>query len=967
MKLDRSARIWKVLVLLLLLGGVGESAIIGRMQSAAAQTTQERKAEAEGLLKLGDHQANKNKYRAALENFQKALVLFREVGDRVGEGDALHAIGVASTHLNQYLEALNSYNQALVIRKELRDREGEGRTLGNIGLIYDYLTENTKALEFFSRGLAILREIGDSEGESAVLGNIGNFYYRLSQYPKALNFYNEALIKHRESGNLKGEGNMLSAIGLTYSSLSRYPEALDSYNQALIKRRESGDLQGEGVTLNGIGLIHSYLGQNLEALKFFEQSLRIHRAIGDRKGEAGSLNNIGGVYVELKRTPEAMHFYNLSLIIHREIRDRRGEGRLLNNIGSVLGDLKLHSMALEHFNQALVIQIEIGDREGEYISLNQVGVTYLLLRQYPEALDFLNRSLILAKEIGDREGEGRTLSNIGYLLNVQKQSELAITFLKQSVSIYESIRENIRRLRVEQQKSYTEEIAGVYRGLADILLKQDRVLEAQQVLDLLKVQELENYLRNTRTTNQPLVVLRPEQEILKRYNVLQQGAIAIGKELAELEKLARSSTLTAAQEQRKTQLIQLRQDLNQQFNQFANSPEVKKYLSQLTPTEIEARIPFDELRAAGKTMAKLNAVLFYPAVFDDRIELIITAPNSQPLRRTVKGVGKKELNAAIVEFRKALQDPTIDPKPIAQKLYSWLIKPIEPDLEQAKKQAKVETIIYAPDGQLRYIPLAALHDGQNWLIQSYHINNITAKAIDNLTVRPQAQPRILAGAFGTASKSINVAGQNFSFNGLTFAGKEVEQLSALIPGTRTMFDQGFTPDATIRQMNDFSIVHLATHAALVPQSADQSFILFGNGKIATLKEIEDWTLDNVDLIVLSACETGLGGKFGENGEEVLGLGYQFTKQDKAKAAIASLWQVDDGGTELLMNEFYAALKTGKSKAQSLQQAQIALITQKTSRATDPRSIRVIADRSTLKHTSDHPYYWAPFILIGNGL
>ena len=103
-------------------------------------------------------------------------------------------------------------------------------------------------------------------------------------------------------------------------------------------------------------------------------------------------------------------------------------------------------------------------------------------------------------------------------------------------------------------------------------------------------------------------------------------------------------------------------------------------------------------------------------------------------------------------------------------------------------------------------------------------------------------------------------------------------------------------------MNDHDVLHFATHAAFVPEDASQSFILFGNGDKATLKEIGNWTLNNVDLVVLSACETGLGGKFG-NGKEVLGLGYQF-QNGGVRATIASLWRVSDGGTKTLMSEFY---------------------------------------------------------------
>ncbi len=158
-------------------------------------------------------------------------------------------------------------------------------------------------------------------------------------------------------------------------------------------------------------------------------------------------------------------------------------------------------------------------------------------------------------------------------------------------------------------------------------------------------------------------------------------------------------------------------------------------------------------------------------------------------------------------------------------------------------------------------------------------------------------------------------------------------------------------------MNDYSIVHLATHAAFVSGAPEDSFIMFGNGDRATLRDIKNWSLPNVDLIVLSACQTAVGGKMG-NGEEILGFGYQMQRTG-ARAAIASLWFVDDGGTQVLMDAFYAALKQPNiTKAEALRQAQIALIArqQPTSSVAPQVSNRL-----------GHPFYWAPFILIGNGL
>ena len=806
-------------------------------------------------------------------------------------------------------------------------------------------------------------------------------------YPATLEKLQQDLARFRKEGDRTRVGAVLSCIGIVYRTWGKPTQALEYSQKALALLREVGKLPNgerstartwEGRTLFNIGVVYSNLGQDTQALEFLNQALAINREVGDHLWEERTLSILGGMYSDSGQYSKALEFYQQALAICQEIGNRLEEGWTLVGLGMVYHNLGQYPKALEFYQQALAIHKTIGYKEGEGTTINNIGNIYHNLGQYPKALEFYQQALAILKEVGNNPREGMILSNIGLLLESQNHPELAIVFYKQSVNLIEEIRKDLRVLPKEQQQSYTETVAGRYRRLANLLLKQDRVLEAQRVLDLLKVQELDEYLRNVRGNNntaQGLPNLPPEQQTWASYQAVLDKAIEIGKELTQLRQI-KSENRTAQQEQRIAQLVNAQQKIVEDFNNFTESPEVLALIQQLNPKARKADLVnnLDELNALQDNLRNLqqNAVLLYPLILDDRIELILTTPDSPPIRRTVQ-VTKQQLNETIVAFRSALQNPTSDAKIPAQQLYNWLIKPLEAEL----KVADAKTIIYAPDAQLRYIPLAALHDGQQWLVQRYRINNITAASLTDLNTKPQRQMQVLAGAFATGRYSFKVGGESFDFAGLPSAGVEVENLAKTVPTTTKLIDTAFTPDVTVPKMDDYTVVHLATHAAFVVGTPDDSFILFGNGERVTLRDIQKWSLKNVDLVVLSACETGLGGKLG-NGEEILGLGYQMQRAG-ARAAIASLWTVDDGGTQALMDSFYAALESKQvgqdsqpTKAEALRQAQIALITgdykalgQQRGLGVQQRIQRSLSPKVATRLS--HPYYWAPFILIGNGL
>ena len=654
------------------------------------------------------------------------------------------------------------------------------------------------------------------------------------------------------------------------------------------------------------------------------------------------------------------------------------EGSTLNNIGAVYDSLGQYSEALDYYDQSLFIKREIGGRDGEGGTLNNIGGIYGNLGQYRKALEYYEQSLVISREIGDRAGEGNTLNNIGWLLEITEEPELAIIFLKQSVNIYEEIREGNRTLSQEQQQSYTDTIAHTYRKLADLLLQENRVLEAQAVLDLLRTQELEDYFQDVRsgTTPQDVDYWQPEERILTLY----KDVLLAKDDLTRLKAKADTEgydSLTPDELELFDQLSAREDELLDNFTEFLDYPAVQEAVAQLRTSTEGQNIELASLRSLQDNIANLpNAVLLYPLIFEDRLELILVPPNAPPIRRPVD-VSAKDLNEAILNYRTLLRSPhgsTQQAKATAQKLYNWLVKPIEQDLALLDNDTSTQTIVYSPDGALRYIPLVALHDGNQWLAERFSVTHITTESISDFDTPPQSEQKILAAACADCSFTPTVGGEQYTFSDLPFTRTEVNNLATQIPTTDVLLDADFSKNDTERriELGGYNIIHLATHGAFISASPDDSFLLFGDGDIATLRDISSWDLEGADLVVLSACETGLGGQDLGSGIEVLGLGYQIQRA-KAKAAMASLWRVDDGGTQTLMNAFYLALSEGLPKAEALRLAQLALIKDDLSVITGESraSINVVNSETgepiSLSASSDHPYYWAPFILIGNGL
>jgi CHAT domain-containing protein len=335
----------------------------------------------------------------------------------------------------------------------------------------------------------------------------------------------------------------------------------------------------------------------------------------------------------------------------------------------------------------------------------------------------------------------------------------------------------------------------------------------------------------------------------------------------------------------------------------------------------------------------------------------------------------------VLKFRQLLQTPSsniAELQATGKQLYDWLILPLEPEL----KENKIQNLVFSLDRAARYIPMSALFNGEKYLIENYAVSTIVSADLTNTS------DRIPPGTQNTSVLALGLSNAVSGFNPLPNVPAELDAIvrkqpndaKGIYPGLEFL-NQDFDWRSLRDNLFGHKLLHIATHGEFVPGSPDASYLLLGTGeklaipKIATLQD-----LGNVSLVVLSACETALAGP-GQDGTEINGISYYFLNAG-AKAVMASLWKVDDDSTSQLMQNFYNNLAQGTSttpitKAQALRQAQLNLLRSNSSTTdnSEQRStlgVVPITDSptpSTNRTTTgfSHPYYWAPFILIGNGL
>ncbi|MCC5636669.1 CHAT domain-containing protein [Nostoc sp. CHAB 5844] len=904
----------------------------------------------------------------ALSFYNQALPLYRAVGDRFGEATAVNNIGLVYSDLGEKQKALSFYNQALLLYRAVGNRSGEATTLNNIGAIYDALGEKQKALSFYNQALPLYRTMGDRSGVARTLNNIGGVYSDLGEQQQALSFYSQALPLRRAVGDRSGEATTLNNIGGVYSDLGEKQQALSFYNQALPLYRAVGNRSGVARTLNNLGRVYSDLGEKHKALSFYSQALPLRRAVGDRSGEATTLNNLGEVYSDLGEKHKALSFYNQALPLRRAVGNRAGVATTLNNLGGVYSDLGEKHKALSFYSQALPLRRAVGDRSGEATTLNNIGAIYDALGEKHKALSFYNQALPLRRAVGDRSGEAVTLFNIAYLERNKGNLQTALTQIEAAIKIVEELRTKIDSQ--ELRTSYFATVQDYYQFYIDLLMqlhkKEPSKGYAAQALHISERSRARSLLELLTEANAKIRKGVDPQLLAQEQNLQQQ--IDVRAKLRQ-DLINESAPATAVQklEQEIANLLGQYQQLQTNIRTTSPKYAALKYPEPLKLPQIQQQLNSD-------------TVLLQYSLGQEHSYLWAVTPNSFD---SYELPSQEQIEKATNDFRQSLLTVSASGKQqaaAAKQLSQIILAPV------ANKLGNKRLVIVA-DGALQNIPFAALADlttqkSDQPLIVNHEIVNLPSastiailrqetqkrpkapKAIailadpvfsaDDSRVTDKPQPISITPELDLQRSALSRSARNLNRDGWDrLNGTRQEAQAILKLGSPKDSLLAFDFDAnynwvTNPQLSQYSVIHLATHGFADDVNPELSGIVLslvdkqGKPQRGYLRLNDIFNLDfPVDLIVLSACETGVGKKI--QGEGLVGLtrGLMYAGSPRI---VVSLWSVDDEGTKELMTQFYRQMwQEGKSPSAALRAAQLSLWQNPTWRK---------------------PLYWAAFTLQG---
>jgi CHAT domain-containing protein/tetratricopeptide (TPR) repeat protein len=867
--------------------------------------------------KIGQTLLAQGRYEQAIKLYEFNLKLAERLNDISSMALSFNQLGFSYNGQSRYQEALEYYFKSLKLREQINETKGIIKSLSNIGAVHGEQGNFAVALEYLHKGLKLAEETGDKEAIAIQLNNIGIVYHKQSYYKEAMSCFIRASKMAEPLANNLLKASLSGNVGDVYTSQGNFAQALEHFQRTLTIAETSGYQEIKALSLANIGRVHMYNDNHTQALKFFNKSLKIVEELGLIDQGAYLRKYIGEVYQAQGNYKEALTEFNKALQTMKGIESTDGTALLLNNIGNTYLQMGQYEKAIEVSNQSKTLAIKAGMSDLLWDNYTIIGKAYFGLGKYQNARQAFSEAITIIERLRFQVSGGER-EMVSYFQN-------RLDPYNSMIDLFAAEKNNFQAL------AYAERERG--RVLLDVLGNGRLDITKSMTPDEIKLdKELES----------EIIMLNTQMLSLRRRNSSNPQELATIQERLDKARLNYEGF---------------------HMKLYTVHPELKIHRGQSNPLSLE---DLDQLLPDSKT-----ALLEYALNEDKSYLFVITKNEDLKLRIELYQleVKRAELDqmASIFSEQVGERNPAFSRS--AEKLYETLIKPAEEQLKGRK------TLCIVPDRNLWYLPFQALKSKDSrYLIEDYAIYYTPSISVlrDITKLRETRDRKNLANtrqetstllAFGNPflnkervnSRNTVLSGEQI--NPLPEAEKEIKALRQLYGTNQSQIYLGemAREDRFKTEASRYRILHIATHGILDNFNPLYSHVMLAQEPDNSLEDglLEARELMNLDLnaelMILSACQTGRGQV--RAGEGVIGLSWAVFVAG-CPTTVISQWKVNSASTTELMINFHRYLEP--------------IVQKRSKEMTKAEALRLAALKLLKEPRYKHPYFWAGFVLVGDG-
>ena len=875
-------------------------------QLEISKETGDRSTEGNALGALGNVYHCRGLTRRAIESYEAQLSIANRLNDKAAQAIAIGRIGRAQHSLGQNREAQKNLEKLLQLSKEIGDKTNEGFAYGFLGNTHRSLGNYEEAIIMQKKFLEISKSIGDKAAEGLANAYLGSIYYSLGDFEKALKHHQINLAINKELANKGGEGRSVEKVGNIYFELGNYNKAIECYESSLSIAIAIKDKPLEGASYANLGNAFQALGMYSEAVVIYEKAVPYAKEVGDKRMEGQMLGNLGTAYNRIGEHKKELECHKRHLSLCEELEEKQGEATAHGNIGMVNYRMENFKEAIYHNEKQISISRSIGEIDGEMVGCLNLGKVYWKLDKLPEAIKCQKEALCFAERMKSLDKMSSCHYDLGVSYSKLKEFEMACSHLEQCTELYAEV----RQLLFEKDRykiSLSDVQASAYRLYTRCLLQQDKDEEALLVTERARSAALADMMVVSYGLHDPQ---NGKREVLS------------GGSMREVVSLVGGQVFYYALYGTGKENLFL-------WNLQSNS--APKFVGEVTDWKSLLDEALVEIHIKGN-----------PARCEDR-----SLPSRENRRIRQNQEIDQEVEKVDEDLLSCLPTKRINPTDRSSalgKLYDLLFCCKSPDQEATD-------LIIAPDAELHRIPFAALRDENNQTLAEKHrirvLPSLTImKAIFDCPANYHNQKgAVIVGDPDVGSVLIKATKKPKLITRLAHAYKEAEEIARMV-GVNPLLGEEATKARFLEKLRTAALVHIAAHGnsgtgeiAFAPPPQKRKPELDEEDVFLTMAEVQKAKV-RAKLVVLSCCHSAEGTI---RAEGVIGMARAFLGAG-ARSVLGTLWAIDDNATLEFMRNFYQHLKLGEKASEAVYQATAAL-------------------RRSEEFQS--PYYWAPFVLIGD--